>query len=657
MARSHSNIIILLVFFWLMAVSVSAEEFNASNQLDSDLSLLFEEDELFISATQSARTLGKAPAIATVITSKQLKNMGARNLLDALVTVPGFGVSYASEFAIENTLEVRGIKTAETEKVLLMIDGHRMNSPFGGSWSMIFDDFPLEQVKRIEIIRGPGSALYGANAFVAAVNIIMKKPEDKTSLSLIAGKGAHQQSHGQLAFGDDSSAIGIAGFYDWMETDGTRQPVASDVNGQSGFTNYWKNNQSAYLTTEYEHFSLTGAYVKKQRGSPLSIMNTVDRTTSLKHKQFFGELGYNNDYDGVHVEAKLGIDHFQWDVSWQLNIPGFANIGHPLATNRTLSGSVQLQFEPVDSHYFTMGLTYEHIRQFDVRHFLDGVDVTATFNHNQDAKRQVTAVYLQDEWEMNNDLLLTVGVRFDHYSDFGSTTNPRVALVWSATDSLDLKLLYGRAFRAPTFLEMYETNNAVAVGNPDLKPEVMHTLEGGMVWKIDHNYHLHTNLFYNRFTDRITRQFPMSTNLGGATIWGVETELKADWREQLYGYLNYSFQKSKDSQTKQQLPDVPQHRIRIGVNTALFDEYLNLNGSLRWDGKRPRGVGDARPDTSSNVTVDMAISTDKLMDGLRLLLKGHNLLNANIYDPAPATVSNGFPRPGRELMAEVEYRF
>ena len=235
---TRSRLCILLLGWLTISPAFAAETVVDANtetaQLDSDLSLLFEEDELFISATQSARTLGKAPAIATVITDQQLKNMGARNLLDALVTIPGFGVSYASEFAIENTLEVRGIKTAESEKVLLMIDGHRMNNPFSGAWNMLFDDFPVEQVKRIEVIRGPGSALYGANAFVAAINIIMKKPEDQSGASIIAGGGNHKQSHGQFSYGNNDNAVGISTFIDWMETDGTKQPIASDAAAQSG---------------------------------------------------------------------------------------------------------------------------------------------------------------------------------------------------------------------------------------------------------------------------------------------------------------------------------------------------------------------------------------------------------------------------------------
>jgi len=640
-----------------VAAESNANENIGMPQLDDDLSLLFEEDDLFISATQSARTLGKAPAIATVITNRQLRNMGARNLLDALATIPGFGVSYASEFAIENTLEVRGIKTAESEKILLMIDGHHMNTPFGGAWNMLFDDFPIEQVKRIEVIRGPGSALYGANAFVAAINVIMKKPEDQSGASIIGGGGNHKQSHGQFAYGSNANAVGISAFIDWMETDGSKQPITSDAAGQSGLTNFWKNSQTVYLTTEYEHFYLTAATVRKNRGSPLSILNTVDRTTQLRHRHTFGEVGYKNQFDSVRVEAKLGIDQFQWDAAWQLNIPAFANIGRPLAKNTTLSGALQLQFQPIGSHYVTLGVSREEIRQYDVRHILDGVDVSNTFNHNQEAKRQVSAVYLQDEWDITDQLLLTAGVRFDLYSDFGTTTNPRAALVWSATDSLDIKLLYGRAFRAPTFLEMYEKNNAVAVGNPNLKPEIMQTFEGGVLWKINYNYHLNTNLFYNRFTDRITRQFPQSINRGGAKIWGVEAEFKADWQEYLYGYLNYSYQKSKDSQTQQSLPDVPQHRIRIGVNAGLFDDLLNVNAALRWDGKRSRAVGDTRAGTSSYTVIDLAVATDRLLDDLRLTLKVHNMLDTMVYDPAPATVADGFPRPGRELMVEAEYTF
>ncbi len=661
MTRCRSYMLMAMLGLGWMTVSQASAadneipESQKIAQLDSDLSLLFDEDELFISATQSARTLGKAPAIATVITDQQLRNMGARNIFDALVTVPGFGYSYLSNFSTESDIEVRGLKS-HMEKVLLMIDGHRINTPYFGSFNHLFDEFPIEQIQRIEVIRGPGSALYGANAFVGVINIIMKKPGDFEGARLKVGGGSNHRGNGNLLLGKGDADAGVVASYDRMETDGSKQFIASDVFGNSGYTHFWRSTDTAHLIAAVDKFTFTGLYLDKRRGTPLSITNMIDTRTRTNNRQAYSTIEYNDRFGGVDTTLRLGVDQFEWDAEWQINLPGFTT-GHPLLKNRTYSGELRLQFEPFDGHNFTFGLDQEYQRQFDVRHIVDGIDVSAVLNHNKPAKRQVSAVYIQDEWEIDDSLILTAGVRFDHYNDFGNTTNPRLALVWSASDSIDIKLLYASAFRAPSFLEMYEINNPASVGNPNLKPEKMQTFEAGVVWKLTHNYQLSANLFRNRFTERIVQGVPLTINSGGSTIWGGEAELKADWREHLYGYLNYSYQHSKDSQTQSALPDVPQHRARIGVNAGLFDDYVNINTALRWNGQRKRPAGDTRAPVAATTVVDLAVSTDRLMEGLNLSFSAHNLFDAHNYDPSPLTVPNGYPRPGRTLLAEAEYTF
>ncbi len=130
-----------------------------------------------VTATKRKISTRKAPAIATVITADEIKNMGARDLTDVLKTVPGFGVSI-NEWGV-NMFEVRGIKTTGSEKILVMTDGHRLNESYTGSGlCLTFNDLSVEKIRQIEIIRGPGSALYGANAFTAVINIITKDADD-----------------------------------------------------------------------------------------------------------------------------------------------------------------------------------------------------------------------------------------------------------------------------------------------------------------------------------------------------------------------------------------------------------------------------------------------------------------------------------------------
>src|SRR5207237_2069032 len=111
------------------------------------------------------------------------------------------------------------------------------------------------------------------------------------------------------------------------------------------------------------------------------------------------------------------------------------------------------------------------------------VDVSSTAPFLLPHDRKVSYAFAQDEWTVAKDWTLTAGVRHDEYSDFGGTTNPRLALVWEAAYNVTAKLLYGTAFRAPSFTELYVINNPVLIGNPNLQPEKMKTMEAALSWQ------------------------------------------------------------------------------------------------------------------------------------------------------------------------------
>jgi iron complex outermembrane receptor protein len=193
---------ILLFLSFLNPYVLSAEEMaelNATEKLESkkgeqeELLLFFEEEALVTLATLHPHKVREAPAIISVITAEQIKNMGARNLADVLITIPGIGILTSTAWS-RAEIEVRGVETRQSDKVLVLVDGHRLNDPFFGGATTITDDFPLENVKQIEIIRGPGSALYGANAFVAVINIITKKAEEIDGIQLNLGYGSFETS-------------------------------------------------------------------------------------------------------------------------------------------------------------------------------------------------------------------------------------------------------------------------------------------------------------------------------------------------------------------------------------------------------------------------------------------------------------------------------
>jgi len=278
-------------------------------------------------------------------------------------------------------------------------------------------------------------------------------------------------------------------------------------------------------------------------------------------------------------------------------------------------------------------------------------------------------LYIQDVWYITDSASLTAGIRHDHYSDVGGTTNPRIGLVWEFIKDTSVKLLYGSAFRAPSFTDLYQTNNPSFVGNKDIKPEKIKTYEAGIEHNFLTKYTARINYFYNVITDQIvTGDKPSATeaaaleNRGGAEIDGIEAELLFDLGDEYFGYLNYSYQDPRDSDTDERLPDVPSHRANAGINLAPW-KYLNANINVSWIGERPRAEDDTRDDLASSTLVDLTMIAKNFYKTLEIRGSVYNLFNEDYWDPSPyqADSANPIPvpndYPGNERMFLVEARY
>ncbi|HHT9112376.1 MAG: TonB-dependent receptor plug domain-containing protein [Planctomycetes bacterium] len=183
------------------------------------------DDEVTI-ATRHETQISKAPSIVTVITDEEIKNLGYRTFVEILRTVPGFEILKTG--ALGDTIPaVRGF--ASDNKVRVMLNGHLVNNPLRGGAFVNFDDFPVEGIKRIEIIRGPGSAMYGENAFLGVINIITKDAKDIDGVKVSSGYGSFDTYDENIIFGETHGDVGISGMVHYRQTNGFDGIVMSRV--------------------------------------------------------------------------------------------------------------------------------------------------------------------------------------------------------------------------------------------------------------------------------------------------------------------------------------------------------------------------------------------------------------------------------------------
>jgi iron complex outermembrane receptor protein len=351
-------------------------------------------------------------------------------------------------------------------------------------------------------------------------------------------------------------------------------------------------------------------------------------------------------------------------------------IGNPYKWERHTRVSLSAFYTGIATHRMRLGAGYQREDLYRIRETknfnpdftpigtgsrADVTDVSETVPFIRPQARNVNYVYAQDEWNFARDWTLTAGARHDRYSDFGSTTNPRLALVWEAAYNVTAKLLYGSAFRAPAFTELYSINNPVNIGNPNLKPEKIKTAEAAVAWQAAARLQFGANVFRYRMSDIIGLAGTTWTNSGTQTGYGVELETVWDATRNMRIAANYGGQRSIDKSTDQDAGLAPHHRAYLRSDWR-FAPGWNATAQLNWVADRKREPGDTRPDVPDYTTVDLAVRAEGRRKEWEVAFIARNLFDADAREPSPTgapfvSIPNDLPLPGRAFYVQGSYRF
>ena len=265
---------------------------------------------------------------------------------------------------------------------------------------------------------------------------------------------------------------------------------------------------------------------------------------------------------------------------------------------------------------------------------------------------------MQDAWDFAPDWTLTAGLRYDHYSDFGSTLNPRLALVWQTSYRLTSKLLYGRSFRAPSFAEQFNINNPVAIGNPDLDPETIDTYELAFNYTASEDLRLGFNVFYYNMKDIIRFNPTTANNTGEQTGHGLEFEVNWKASKNLSINGNYAYQSSEDKGTNSDAADAPQQQLYVRANYKLSPVW-SINSQLNHVMDRQRAATDLRTDIDDYTIVDLTLRAKQFARGYEFAISARNFFDENAKEPslAPGVIPNDLPLAGRGLFVELRKSF
>ncbi len=577
-------------------------------------------------ASKKIELIKDAPAIISVINSQEINKIGAISLIDIIKYVPGFELSMGSDGKYR--LAVRGSR--KDGNILILLNGQQLNDFYSGS---AIYDLPADLIDRVEIIRGPGSALFGTNAMSAVINVITV---EKTSINAAVGIAGNINVNANLFIEKEDGQLSMsAGFVqnntnqNSIERDKLYYQTWSLTNEDKSFeTNRW--NKDLYFNTKYEkgnfHFQLFNIY--RQRGAYVGPTFIASPDSKYKRNQLLSSVHYNYKVgDNVIITPKLYYQHNFRDAMQQEAPDGyfsvisgdtFANgkLSHEKYTNATIGGEVTIYIKANEKFDFLTGSVYEDLRMnsyyLERNYQITGDIYKGTFSNydlipfDQDGKsRFVFAYYMQTNYKHKN-WNITTGLRYDDYSDFGQSLNPRIGVTHTFSPKFRIKALAGKAFRAPTFQELYDNttlgNEYGIKGNISLSNESITTYELGSELFLN-AFILRYNVFYNHNQDLIRvydthggGSIGVYENIGNTSIFGHEFELiwkispaihfsanfsnfinYFEWNKENVTAADYSFFDKQENYNKE-LRNMPTMRINTGLNIK-YKKLLLFLGS------------------------------------------------------------------------------
>lgn len=651
------------------ALAVKSGEPDAE-ALEQELKFLAAERETVVTASRIEEPLDKTIASTTVVTREQMRQMGARNLLDVLSWVPGLGVTQNSLGIRE--IEVRGVSTFFSEKILFLLNGHPLdhNLLLGGS-TPVYGDIPVDTLQRVEIVRGAESALYGANAFTAVINIITQGPDDLNGFQASTGWGSFDTQQHRLSYGRryDNGAF-VALHFNHAGTNGIDAPIVADSLSQQGLPSLAPG--SSHLTERrndmewklgYGGFTLDGRFINKRMGTFTGGSLVVSDQSQQDYDDYFIRLSHQwTVRDNLAIRTQVYRDFFSPAYLFQIRPTFFENSA--LKTTRQ-GGEVQSTWRVNDNNTLIAGFSYVAEDQYGLSREVgaDPHQLMPIAPSSIPMNRQRYGIYLQDVWDVTRNVRVVVGGRQDDYSDFGSSFNPRLGFNWEWLPGYSARFAYGTAFRAPVFGELYIVNNPLITGNPELSPEQAETFETGLLARPVRPLSLQAT-YYHSDIRQLIRLMPYASanfryaNQGSLTTEGVELEGRYELDELGKGsYFAAHYALQNPLEQGRVLADVPRHRTHLFLNWAM-DSHWSVYSHLLLKDTTKREPGDTRPAVPGYGVVDMSLNgRDLLWNGVDVGFTVFNLLDQYYVDPAPVGISNDYPAAGRVFFGRVSVRF
>lgn len=658
----------VMAFRLMIAVILPYTLFCQENASDiNDLSLEALLNIEISAAAKYEQTQSEAPASVSVITSEDIARFGFETLDEVLQSVRGFYTSYDRNYGY---VGVRGFgrPTDYNDRLLVLINGHPTNDNFYNSASMGTDlGLNLEAVERIEIVRGPGSALYGTSAMFAVINIVTKTGNRVDGLRAAFETGSYGRLQGTLIFGkqyDTGLNVMVSAIGANIEGQNLYFPEYDDPATNNGIAEHldWDKYYGVQSSLQYKNLSITGMYSSREKAFPTGAWDVAFNDPNSKTIDNLGylELKYQTNRNAPqNLVMRVYADHYDYkgyypyededeDGSPYVYDSWDSNLGN------WLGAEAQFIWDTRSNNRLIFGTEYREHLNARYRYWEpDTVYFDGDFPYN------TQSAYLQDEYQIRSNLALTAGVRYDRYSFSENALTPRAALVFNPASGSTVKLLYGEAFRAPNLYEVYYDDPVSGYKpNYQLKPEKIRTMEA--VWEQQFSKQVMglISVYNNRITNLIDQTIDPADsliqfqNVSQVTSAGAEFEVQARFPSGISGYVNSTIQRSKNRLTGEKLTNSPEVLLKAGLVYG-FNRTLFTALEFRYESGRIT-VYDTRTDPF--FITNLTVSTRTFASHFKVALKIRNLFDvAYQYPGGYEHYQPAITQDGRNVTVKIKF--
>lgn len=578
----------------------------------------FSLDTMVVTATRTAMTVKETPSTVEIVDSKKLEQTQAKTLHDALKGA--LGVNVFNDFQGRSNVSIRG---SESRHVLIMVDGKRLGgeAAYNSANAWDVDRIRMEDVERVEIIRGPAGALYGSDAMGGVINVITKTP-DKTTADINYEYGWYEDGKG-AGYKGNLYLQGAEGNYSYKINAGlNKNRPYMDPKGSGDSMNFYGKQQPISLSVGYKFDNGNELSVDFSKIKENNQKSTTTQTVMVPGKVWQDKIQtiYNDNKRTDYAITYQGSDDKQ---DWMFRAYKSVFDKHYMNQNNTRMtmggrpGAWKLQDPKID----TVKRTLSVIEGKDTFNLSDKNKLTAGFEYRKDqsegtrlkkpntsladgnahdaydkAAINYLAAYVQDEFRPDDKWLIIPSVRFDHSDQFSNKLTSNLAATYNAADDVRIKAVVGQGYKTPTvndlyiFWEMYAANpggkGQFYVGNPDLKPEKSLSYELSVEKDWGDRSTVHLGVFRNEVKDLISTYWTGKLtdddpdlypgvkgdmimayeNIPEATLQGVELYGSHRLGKNIYLNAGYTFLDAKDKTNGTRLKDRAKHQVTFGVS-------------------------------------------------------------------------------------------